>query len=346
MINVHVLYEHSGDGVPHGSSMIRLLQPLGHPNLRKKMHLSFSPEYKELKTDFLIIDRLWKPGVKISEIENIVKRARKEKIALVYSLDDNLLDLNKYKSWYSHPTADEKTIIRFLLREADAVLVSTQKLYDRVKKFNQNITIIDNNLDEKIIPFGERKMKHNREIRIGYMGTFTHDDDFREILPAVIKINKRFNNIKFEIVGALSDARLLRSIPNINVLNIKNNYEYIKFWNWSKQNIFWDIAIAPLKLNEFTECKSDIKFLDYAALKTPGIFTSTPGYKYSVIHKYNGILVENQTSAWIDALELLILDEELRLKLAENANRYLHSQRILSKSISKWKDFIVQNSVQ
>jgi len=106
------------------------------------------------------------------------------------------------------------------------------------------------------------------------MGTFTHDRDFMIILPAIKKIlHKYHDSIRLEILGALSDKRLLTFLPNTVEVDTKGNSEYTKFMKWMNENIFWDFAIAPLEKNEFTRCKSDIKFLDYSALGIPGIYT-------------------------------------------------------------------------
>jgi glycosyltransferase involved in cell wall biosynthesis len=341
MINVHVIYEHSGDNVPHGSSMIRLLRPLSHPTLRQSISLSSGSQYMARKADVIIIDRLWKKNVKMSEIEHLVAFTKRNGIKLIYSIDDNLLDLNNYAAKNTHPNQGEKTIVRYLLRESDAILVSTTELYNRFLKLNNNIYIIENSLDERLILPMERKRENKSMIKIGYMGTLTHDSDYQEILPAIRKILYKYRSkIKFEFAGALSDDRFFDLQPNSHRLDLNGFHEYTKFWGWMNKNIHWDFALAPLKVDEFTKCKSDIKFLDYAALNIAGIFTRSPAYETSVVHNKTGLLVENETCSWIEALETLIIDKEMRLELAENARHYLYSYRILGKNATKWENLL------
>ncbi len=343
MQNILVLYEHSGDNIPHGSSALRLLCPLTHPKLARSTNMKPGNSYDNTDADIIIVDRLWKPNVSLDIAEKLVDYARNAGIKLIYSLDDNLLDLGINEPGNKHPNAEERNIIRYFIREADHVVVSTHDLYERIKNMNMKISIIENSLDERLI---EKKRnclsaKKGNKIIIGYMGTLTHDRDFNEILPAIKKILYKYRNvIDFQLVGALSNYRFIGSIPNITKLDVKGNHEYTKFWGWMNENIFWDIGIAPLKINEFNKYKSDIKFLDYAALEISGIFTRCSSYENTVIHGKTGLLVENDTKTWVEAFEELINDEELRRRIGINAKEYLLSKRTLEKCSFKWENVL------
>ena len=55
----------------------------------------------------------------------------------------------------------------------------------------------------------------------------------------------------------------------------------------------WDVAVAPLHDTAFNRCKSDLKFLEYAALGLPGIYSDVVPYKHAVRHEETGLLTEN-----------------------------------------------------
>jgi processive 1,2-diacylglycerol beta-glucosyltransferase len=341
MLNIHVLYEHSGDDIPHGSSTLRLLRPLSHPRLANTINMTAGTSYRGINPDIIIVDRLWKPDISIDIAEELIEYTRKEGIKLIYSLDDNILDLKINEPGTIHPTFHERNIIRYFVREADFVVVSTHNLSDRLKNLNNKIAVIENSIDERLMK-NNRKYELNRKddsIIIGYMGTYSHDLDFNEILPAIRKILFQYKGkVKLEIVGALSSNRFTGSTQNIERLDVKGNHEYTKFWSWMNDNIYWDIGIAPLKIDDFTKCKSDIKFLDYAALEIPGIFTKCPSYKDSVVDRRTGLLVD--TESWVEALEELINDELLRENIGKNAKEYLLAHRTLDKCIFKWETTI------
>jgi hypothetical protein len=107
---------------------------------------------------------------------------------------------------------------------------------------------------------------------------------------------------------------------------------------WYTGQTNWDIAIAPLKNTPFNRTKSDIKFLDYCAIGAAGIYSDMPPYHDSVHHLETGYLAKNNPDAWVNALELLITDGDLRYTMARNGYFYLHSQRTLANCAYHWAE--------
>jgi glycosyltransferase involved in cell wall biosynthesis len=357
MLDVHVLFEHGSDHVPYATSTLRLLRPLTHPSCGKSIKMTSGTSPRGIDTDVIIVDRLWKPDVTLEEAEHLVKYTRSKDITLIYALDDNLLDLgNDLPSPKQPLTPIEKNIVRYFIREASGVIVTTEPLYNRVKHLNDNIIISPNVLDERLItkkdPVNNVLGKHvmgspnvtqqqERTLVLGYMGTPSHDRDFSEILPALKYILQKYHGkLRFEVVGSLSDKRLLQALPGTTQLDPNGHVEYTRFWPWMKKNIHWDIAIAPLEKSEFTKCKSDLKFLDYTALGIPAIYTRFAPYEFTVNSGKTGLLVQNETDEWVHALELLINDADLRFNIVKDAYEYLFTKRVLKNCSGGLKDAI------
>jgi hypothetical protein len=106
---------------------------------------------------------------------------------------------------------------------------------------------------------------------------------------------------------------------------------------WFTAQIEWDIAIAPLEDTAFTQSKSDIKFLDYCAVGSAGLYSEAGAYNASVRHGETGWLVKNRIGDWADALEYLISNRTQREKLAIAGNQYLFTNRILAQCFSIWQ---------
>jgi hypothetical protein len=111
--------------------------------------------------------------------------------------------------------------------------------------------------------------------------------------------------------------------------------QYPLFMSWFWQALSWDIALAPLLDTPFNRCKSDLKYLDYAALGASGIYSDLPVYA-SVEHGVTGMRVTNQPDAWADGLYQLVTQPALRRTLAANAYDYLRRERTLSTQIDRW----------
>jgi glycosyltransferase involved in cell wall biosynthesis len=105
---------------------------------------------------------------------------------------------------------------------------------------------------------------------------------------------------------------------------------------WFSSHLRWDIALSPLKDTPFNQCKSDIKFLDYSAIGAAGIYSRVPAYESSVRHLETGWLAENEVDAWVEALERLLSDDGLRIQIAQNATRYLYTERSLARCARCW----------
>lgn len=345
MLKIHVLFEHNQNLNPHGCSHIRLLLPLTYPTNAEVFNVSYSTTYKS--ADVVIVERTWKSDISSLKLaEKIVEQVRKDKACLIYTLDDNLLDLKKIEDPSQQVfTIEQLMAIRYFTREADAVIVSTEPLKERLLRLNKNIFVIPNALDERLITNRSSLTPVNNERKIiGYMGTYTHDRDIMMILQALRSILYKYGDIwELQLIGGIADTTVIAGFNNLPVqrLNIGNNGEYPDFMRWLSQNVHWDLAIAPLEDSPFTRCKSDIKFLDYSILGIPGIYSNVTPYEQTVSHLETGYLANNNPQAWIEAFECLLNDDALRKKMAIQAQEYVLSKRTLKYCASNWKNAIM-----
>ncbi len=277
------------------------------------------------------------------DAENLILKIKQKKKKIIYTLDDNLLDLEVYKNGRIFPSLEQKNIIRLFIKEADCVIVSTGNLKERLVKLNNNIIVIENALDETLFREQINPVQNKDKIIFGYMGTPSHEMDLLMVMPAIRAVLKKHNNVIFQILGIINNSDLLEKFKgyNIEVLDVKDNVEYPRFVTWMKNNIQWDFAIAPLSDDDFAKCKSDIKFLDYSLLGIPGIYSKVSSYISTIKHKENGLIIENEIEKWEHSLDSLIIDSGLRSRLRLNAFEYVLSNRLLKTNASKWADCII-----
>lgn len=341
MISIHLLYEHDLVGNPHGCSHIRLLRPFSHPAIANQVKVTQGLELPQNSTDVVIVERSWRPGLTIEAAQNLVAEVRKRGALFVYTLDDNLLDLHEDAPWEIFPSYEQRIAFRYFAREADAIIVSTPNLKRRFDRLNTNTVVIPNALDERLfLPRRESGSERNHgSVRLGYMGTRTHASDLLMILPALRKfLSTHRDDVVLELVGVFSDSRLEQCFAGLPVrfLDVGEAVDYVQFIPWAQRNLHWDFAIAPLEDNAFNLCKSDIKFLDYAMLGIPGIFSAVSSYRNTVIHQNTGWLSDNSTEAWLEALERLFSDTDLRNAMRKNATAYATRQRTLKHCAVQW----------
>lgn len=339
---IHVLYEYGPDLRPHGSAYIRLLRPLTHPALSTQVDMSADLKYDGREVDAVILDRLWRPDISPVLARRVVDDVHRTGGRFIYAVDDNLLDLRAVGQ--EDITEVQLQAVRHFLAEADGVLVTTEPLRRRLSEFNSNIAVVPNALDERLLvprqPVHPSAAFRPRRRVVGYMGTFTHDEELLMILPALERVRRRHGgNVEIQLVGG---ARRTDTVEAWNALEAQRvgpnpeEMEYPLFILWFTGRVQWDIALAPLQMDSFNRCKSDMKFLDYSAIGAAGIYSRVPPYDSSVRHGETGWLVHNTVGAWADALEELLYKDSLRVEIARNSVHHLYRQRIVARCADAW----------
>lgn len=330
MPKVQLIPDCNQNGRYNACAYIRVLDPLKLIAEKGRIELTKPSRLGEVTdADIVYIQRFGNAKVSLVQLQSYVEYCKRNKKKIIYELDDNLLDAPSVP-------VEEKCKVRFLIRSADIVVVSTGPLKMRLASMNPNICVIPNMLSQKRIE-GNITSKSSGKIRIGYMGTFTHQADFQMVLLPLMKILTKYKDVvELELVGSVSDLGLIGTLPNVRTVSIIGRDHYSEFWKWVKKDIAWDIGIAPLKRNDFTVCKSDIKFLDYAGMNCCGVFSDHPAYCNTVKHGKNGLLTENSVDSWFENLETLILDENLRKSLRDAARKELYQNRLLESNLDGW----------
>ena len=102
-----------------------------------------------------------------------------------------------------------------------------------------------------------------------------------------------------------------------------------------------DIGLAPLKRSAFNEGKSNIKYLEFSALKIPGVYADIITYNDDVQHGHNGFLAGNPDE-WYSCITRLIKDADLRRVIANRAHLDVKERYDQAKISAKLADEITK----
>jgi glycosyltransferase involved in cell wall biosynthesis len=343
---VHVLHGFYGAEIPYSCTYIRLLCPLSHPALAERIELTHGTTETMPDCDLLVVERhvLWPYERQLDGFVRVLSRCRQRGVPVVYELDDNLLDLHRDEPWETHPGDSLRAVVAFLARQADGMIVSTPALAERVARLRSGVLVVPNALDERLFgsapdPFVSR----SPTVTIGYMGTLTHEADLRMVLaPLRALLRRHAGRVRLELVGGAAErsvASLFEGLP-FRRRDPGSEDVYPRFVPWMRQQLRWDVAIAPLGDDTFTRGKSDLKYLDYAALGIPGVFSDVRPYRETVRHRETGLLAANEPEAWAEALEEIVSDGSLRARLAGAASAEVYENRMLKTNATRWSDAI------
>jgi glycosyltransferase involved in cell wall biosynthesis len=251
----------------------------------------------------------------------------------VLDLDDDLLNV---------PTDKDPTLGYLLIRPAlvdmlgaaSLLTASTEPLAKSYAGMTRAVRIVPNRLDPRVWlappehadpPNG---LDSKAALRVLYMGSPTHQEDLQLLLPAFARLRAQ-HRVRLHTIG-VSSAK-----PPSDVVAIappSARYDHFIAWFRSVARHF-DIAVAPLVDSPFNRCKSDLKFLEYAACGLPVVLSRVTPYSLTVRHGEDGLLTDNDDESWFRALESLALQPELRARLGAAARRRAETEFMASSCV-------------
>jgi glycosyltransferase involved in cell wall biosynthesis len=246
---------------------------------------------------------------------------------IVYEIDDDLWHLhpnNPGRRFWSNPLNLRLAVD--CMREADLVTTTTKSLRKALLKYNSNVTILPNCLPDEHWPLNRKKDK--KGVIIGWAGSLTHYEDLKIIKEVVEVVLAEFHNTELHLAG-------MEDYPFKENVRIKK-LESVNLENYPKLISMFDIALAPLTDDLFNRCKSDLKFLEYAASGCACIASKVAAYDGTVKQGETGFLAKNSKD-WLKYLRRLIQDKELRVRMSNNARKYAET-RFISKNIWRWEE--------
>jgi glycosyltransferase involved in cell wall biosynthesis len=203
-----------------------------------------------------------------------------------------------------------------------AVLVSTQHLRNSVLELFPEMPVhINRNAVSDIMTHQAREALETMPapddgpIRIAYFsGSRTHQDDFEECAPALARLLRRHPAVRLMLVGHLDVPECLRCFSaRIEIQPLVPWEELPSLLSRTSINL------APLEMNNpFTASKSELKYFEAGLLGIPTVASSVPAFQDAIRHGENGFLCSS-TTEWMDALDRLITDSELRARIGNSA---------------------------
>ena len=157
----------------------------------------------------------------------------------------------------------------------------------------------------------------NTPFTIGYFsGTNTHNNDFNEVLPELISLMEKYPDINLEIVGFLTLPR--EAMPLFKAKRIKQR-KLVNMMELQQLISQVDVNIAPLTINVFTQCKSELKYFEAAIVETITCATPTGVFKDCITHGENGFLCKQ--GEWFNTIESIYQGNINRNQISKTAHK-------------------------
>lgn len=231
---------------------------------------------------------------------------------VAYFIDDDMQ--NAYRAselswWYGIKTTLKFQISWWVIQRMDGELwCSTQALADRFPDTDAQVIppvclpTVNRNLDESPVYF--------------YHGTWAHRHEIAWLVPIVKEIQKRFPTHIFEIIGNRKVRMMFAGIPRVRVLS---GMSWEKFLQYSG-GVHYQVGLAPCFNTSFNQARSHTKLYDITRVGAVGVYSNTSPYHDIIADGMTGILVENNTHDWIEAISKLLNTSKMeRQRIVHNA---------------------------
>ncbi|MBF0406249.1 MAG: hypothetical protein HQM10_02760 [Candidatus Riflebacteria bacterium] len=249
-------------------------------------------------------------------------------IDYLFYIDDDLWNMSKLGIY-----SGDLEILNTLIKNARTTIVPSLALLEIVKKINKNAIFIKPMFDFDLLD-GCVKQKHDEEMRISFPSN--REIDLRFLYPVIYEIAKKYQGRVFfelffevpEWVNKNGGIRYLMRFPD---------YSFFMKFQYSRN---WDIGLAPLEKLSVHNSKTNLKYREYGACETAGIYQNHPIYTKYVKDGYNGLIADSTEESWYNSLVTLIENAELRKKITCNAFFDVKETFSLESVIPDWLDFL------
>ena len=257
-----------------------------------------------------------------ASVGRMIARARARGLPVFFDVDDLIFDSEyinlvldtsdeQYESeivwdhWFAHVGRLGAT-----LRACDAVIVTNQFLADRVKAFAPHLptSIVPNFLNQaqqevsRELYAAKKNSGWARDgkVLVGYFsGTPTHNRDFKIVANALTSLLDDNPDVSVRVVGFLE--------PTGPLLRHRDRIEFHPqqdFLNLQRLVSEVEVNIAPLQDNPFSNCKSELKYFEAAAVGTLTVASPTFAFRNAIRDGENGFLANAQE--WDSRLRLAL----------------------------------------
>jgi len=174
-----------------------------------------------------------------------------------------------------------------LFELSDEVITCSRHLSGELTKQHDSVHVLLPSLISPL-PTLSHYNSDSKKWSIAYHGQRVHLEDFKSVVPSLLKINANFPEVCYKTM-------LGRRTPT-EISHLKTAHDYFpRSWNAFcryQKNTRIHIGLAPLQDTAFNRGKSFIKFLDIAAMGGVGVYSNCAPYTDIVEQGKNGLLAE------------------------------------------------------
>jgi glycosyltransferase involved in cell wall biosynthesis len=256
----------------------------------------------------------------------------KEKQArIVYDFGDAI--------WLQEWSAPE---LNEVLRQVDAVTTDNEVTASYVRQVNPNCIVVPD--APALHAFDRRRAELSRKpadrVVLGWLGSPTTAYNLYVIWEALEEVFKRHEHLHLRLVGTGHDLRLIPEFEKVK-------FSCVPFYDETRmvEEVFGlHVGLFPLQDVERCQMRGVFKATNYMSGEAAVIASPVGQCREFIEDGVNGMLAATKTE-WIEKLDQLIVDAELRRRLAENGLASVRANFGVERSFAKLKQVLSNSPV-
>ncbi|MEV7972681.1 glycosyltransferase [Cellulomonas sp. NPDC089187] len=203
--------------------------------------------------------------------------------------------------------------VRQTMELVDEIIVTNDFLAARTREVftDRPVRVIPNFMGPEQIAYSEQLVaaraaagdRDDGTVHLGYFsGTPTHNRDLALAAGAVARLMQRDDSVRLRLVGFLD----LKDSPLSTVRDRIDQVPLTDYLDLQRLISEVDVSLAPLQDNRFTNCKSELKYFDAAAVAVPSLASPTYTMSAAIDHGVNGLL--SRVDEWDEMLDRAVSD--------------------------------------
>jgi len=274
-------------------------------------------EVAQLQPDIILMELI--TGSAFPSIIEQYRQVCDAKIVVEY--DDYLLNLPMKNANRAHFPQSIVKDFRRVLDTADWVVVSTHALKQAYSEYHPDIRVAQNRLATRQWGHLLSARGTGDKIRVGWAGGGTHAGDL-EILRPIIKALE--DKVDWVFMGMKPDNVKCEFHPGVP----------FEMYPEKLASLNLDLALVPLEINQFNECKSNLRLLEIGTCGVPIIATNIEPYRCGL----PVTLVDNRFKDWMNAIMSYINDDALRVMHGDVLREHIHRDWYLrDEGLDEWR---------
>lgn len=231
---------------------------------------------------------------------------------ILYILDDDLLNVPlELGSGPYYAQRSVKRRIRQMLAYSDCFTSPSPVLLEKYGGLCRSAFSL---VEPAAYCLPEKRANQDGRVHIGFAGSPDRGGDIdRLISGALAETVKRYGDrVKIEFFGVETETARQLGCETYPYTETYEEYQR------AMARLNWDVGLAPMPDTAFHACKHYNKLVEYCGFGIVGVYSDLPPYRGGVEPGVTGLMCENTTQAWVDALSELIENSALRRQMAEN----------------------------